>query len=68
MDWKTVVIEIQRERNLTQPQIAAAVSCAQTTISDLATGKTKEPRYALGVALLSLRHGATSDQTSVAHG
>lgn len=55
MDWKNIIAEIQRHGELTQPQIAHAVGCAQATISDLVNGATKQPRYPLGVALIELR-------------
>lgn len=59
MQWKNVIAEIQSTRGLTQPQIAEAAGCAQATISDLATGKTAEPRFSLGQALLALRKKPT---------
>ena len=54
MQWKNVISDIQTRQGLTQPQIAKAAGCAQATISDLATGKTNEPRFALGQVLLAL--------------
>lgn len=54
MDWQKIISEVQAERGMSQPQIAEAVGCAQATVSDLATGKTAEPRYALGAAILGL--------------
>lgn len=54
MQWKNVIAEIQSRQGWTQPQIAKAAGCAQATISDLATGKTSEPRFALGQVLLAL--------------
>ncbi|APW37629.1 hypothetical protein RD110_10870 [Rhodoferax koreense] len=54
MEWKNVIAQIQTVRGLTQPQIAAKAGCAQATISDLARGKTTEPRHSLGVRLLAL--------------
>jgi transcriptional regulator with XRE-family HTH domain len=53
MNWKNIIAELQAW-GVTQPQIAAACGCAQATISDLATGKSTEPRYALGQSILSL--------------
>lgn len=60
MNWPNIIERIQAERGLTQPQIAVATGCAQATISDLATGKTKEPRHSLGQALISLLSGVPS--------
>lgn len=54
MNWPNIIERIQSARGWTQPQIAVATGCAQATISDLATGKTKEPRHSLGQALLGL--------------
>lgn len=67
--WKDIIAAIQASRGWTQPQIAKATGCAQTTISDLATGKTTEPRYSLGQALLELKaEGDTAQQQQgVAH-
>ncbi|MVT30182.1 helix-turn-helix domain-containing protein [Acidovorax citrulli] len=58
MQWNTVIAEIQARRGWTQPQVARAAGCAQATISDLATGKTTEPRFALGQALLKLHRAS----------
>lgn len=54
MDWKIIIAEIARHGKLTQTQIAEKVGHAQTTISDLAKGNTKQPNYALGCALMNL--------------
>ncbi|CAM8658280.1 hypothetical protein MCEMIEM13_01503 [Comamonadaceae bacterium] len=54
MNWKQVIADIQREHKLTQGRIAAEVGCGQVTISELASGKTEQPRYNLGAALLDL--------------
>lgn len=54
MDWKIIIADIVRHGKLTQPQIADACECGQATISDLALGKTEQPRHSLGVALLAL--------------
>ena len=39
---------------LTQVQIAKLAGCAQTTISELQTGKTLDPRSSVGMALSAL--------------
>ena len=54
MNWKTIIADIQRHGELTQPQIAEKVGCSQATISDLVNGATKQPRYPLGAALIDL--------------
>lgn len=53
MDWKLIISELQA-LGMSQPQIAAACGCGQATISDLASGKTKDPRDSLGQALRAL--------------
>jgi transcriptional regulator with XRE-family HTH domain len=53
MKWKNYIAEIV-QKGLSQSQIAIRAGCGQTTISDLASGKTQEPRYSLGVALLQI--------------
>jgi IS30 family transposase len=54
MRWKSIIADLLKS-GLTQPQIADACNCRQTTISALYTGKTIEPRYSLGRALERLR-------------
>lgn len=58
MDWKKLIAELQAQ-GLTQPQIAERCGCGQATISDLASGKTGDPRHSLGQALKALHHDAT---------
>ena len=53
MDWKSLIAEIQAH-GLTQPQIAALCGCGQATVSDLANGKTSDPRHTLGESLKAL--------------
>lgn len=42
------------QSGLTQPQLAAAAHCGQSTISDLLNGKTADPRTSTGLALIRL--------------
>lgn len=68
MDWKTTIAQIQAH-GLTQPQIAAVCGCGQATISDLASGKTQDPRHSLGEALrglLSRLEAEGSSEASIA--
>lgn len=53
MDWKSTIAELQAH-GLSQPQIAAVCGCGQATISDLASGKTQDPRHSLGQNLIAL--------------
>lgn len=55
MDW-TLLIGGLIERGLTRAQIATAIRCPQATFSDIASGKTKDPRSSVGIALLKLAH------------
>jgi hypothetical protein len=64
MDWKNIIAEIQRHGQLTQPQIAGKCGCGQATISDLASGKTEQPRHSLGEALLGLLKQVSQEPTS----
>jgi transcriptional regulator with XRE-family HTH domain len=53
MNWQKLLSDL-KDLGLTQMQIAERCACAQTTISDLATGATKQPGYAIGASLLAL--------------
>lgn len=53
MDWKSAIAELQK-LGLSQPQIALACGCRQSTISDLGSGKTNDPRHALGERIRKL--------------
>lgn len=63
MDWTKLIAEIQK-CGLSQPQIAAKCECAQSTISDLASGTTKEPRHSLGEALRALHYEKISEKAN----
>jgi transcriptional regulator with XRE-family HTH domain len=53
MNWQSLISDL-KARQISQAQIAAACNCKQSTISDLATGKTGSPSYELGIALIAL--------------
>jgi predicted transcriptional regulator len=53
MNWVQTIETIQRA-GLSQSEIARRCGCAQPTINDLATGKTKDPRDSIGQALRDL--------------
>ena len=55
MDWRTLVAAIIAT-GATQTQIAEECGCAQSTISDLLTGQTAEPRWSLGQSLVAMAH------------
>lgn len=54
MDWKAVIAELLDEHGMSQPQIAAVCNCAQSSISAIARGETKDPRHSIGDHLLTL--------------
>lgn len=54
MDWKATIAELVTEHSMSQPQIAAVCGCAQSSISAIARGDTKDPRHSTGEALLKL--------------
>ena len=53
MEWKDYLAKIAAQ-GVSQSQIAREVGCGQATISDLALGKTREPRTSLGLALMRI--------------
>lgn len=53
MQWKDYIAAIAA-KGITQSQMAAEAGCGQATISDLASGKSKEPRASLGMALMKI--------------
>jgi hypothetical protein len=54
MDWTVVISELSGAFGMSQPEIAAACGCGQSTVSGLATGVTKDPRHSTGQKLLAL--------------
>ena len=70
MNWKTVISEIKAGLGITQAQIAKRIGISQISVSDLETGRTKDPRYATGAALMSLHRKAARKLATkeVAHG
>ena len=57
--WPDLVNKLMLS-GLTQPQLAEAVGCGQSTISDLLNGKTTDPRTSTGLALIRLAGGAVT--------
>ena len=64
MNWKSHIAALQAA-GLTQKQIAEACNCAQTTVSDLSTGASKQPGYELGAALIALLDTVTGVSAQV---
>lgn len=54
MNWQTIVAEL-REGGMTQQQIADFCKCRQPAIQALGSGKTTDPSWSLGDALVRLR-------------
>lgn len=65
VDWPRVVRDLV-VAGYTQSAIAKDCSCRQSSISDLACGRTTEPRYSIGAALLKLHAAASGDGRSSA--
>ena len=53
MDFKQLIADLMAA-GISQPQIAKQCGCAQATVSELASGVNKQPRYTLGAALVAL--------------
>lgn len=53
VDWIELIKRLQG-RGWTQVQLAAHARTWQSTISELANGKAKEPRYSVASALIAL--------------
>ena len=53
IDWSAAVKALL-ESGLTQPQVAAACQCGQSTISDILTKRTLDPRVSLAFKLLQV--------------
>lgn len=47
MDWAKIIEELKR-RGWTQKDLAAELNVAQSSVSDLANGKTRSPAYQVG--------------------
>lgn len=53
MDWKKVIQRI-RKRGWSQARIGSHCGVAQSTISDIEHGRTKQPRFLLGMKLVEM--------------
>jgi transcriptional regulator with XRE-family HTH domain len=58
VDWPGLLRGL-KAAGITQPEIALQLKCGQATVSDIATGKTSDPRFTLAAGLLRLarEHG-----------
>lgn len=53
MQWKNYIAAIVH-KGMTQKQLADEAGCGQPSISDLASGKTRDPRSSVGLALIRI--------------
>lgn len=53
VDWPALLRGL-KAAGMTQPEIAEQLRCGQATVSDIARGKTIDPRYTLAAGLLRL--------------
>ncbi len=53
MNWQQIIKDLQ-EAGVTQQEMARRCGTKQSTISSIATGKSRDTRYALGAALLRM--------------
>lgn len=67
IDWPKIIRALVAS-GLTQPQIAAACNCGQSTVSDMLNGKSSDPRTSLGLRLLHLARERGVDVPGVATG
>lgn len=63
VDWPKVVRDLV-VAGYTQSSIAKDCNCSQNSISDLACGRTTEPRYSIGASLLKLHAAAVNGARS----
>lgn len=59
MNWKQLISEIADASGLTQAQIAAHTGLAQSSLSELLSGSTKEPRFSTGQKLVAMHRRYT---------
>ena len=62
VDWPAVLRGL-KAAGVTQPEIALRLNCGQATVSDIARGKTVDPRFTLAAGLLRLarEHGVEAE-------
>lgn len=53
VDWPALLRGL-KAAGVTQPEIALQLNCGQATVSDIARGKTTDPRFTLAAGLLRL--------------
>lgn len=54
IDWPAIIRHIRKRGRMRLIDIAAACDCSEAALSDLVTGRSREPRHALGERLRQL--------------
>lgn len=62
IDWPALIRDIRQLGRMRLIDIAIDCECSEATLSDLVTGRTREPRHALGERLRAL-HADVSRRT-----
>lgn len=65
MNLQSVIQELLN-LGMTQTEIAEQCNCRQSSISDIATGQTKNPNFTLGTSLLNLLEKKREEQQKAA--
>lgn len=53
-DWPRILSDIRRHGRMRLIDIAAECDCSEAALAELASGRTREPRYSTGAALKAL--------------
>jgi transcriptional regulator with XRE-family HTH domain len=64
MNWKKVIKRLREDGGMSQSAIARAVRVTQPYISQLEKGRSDDPPYSVGVALLELEASITKKETA----
>lgn len=67
IDWPRILGDLIAT-GMTQPRIADACGCGQSTVSELLNGRAKNPRTDTGLLLLKLAHAHGVDVADVLAG
>lgn len=66
VDWPALLRGL-KSAGVTQPEIALRLNCGQATVSDIARGKTTDPRFTLAAGLLRLAREHNVDVRTCGH-
>ena len=56
MNWPLIIDDVLRRCKINQEELAYRAGCSQSLISRLRTGKTREPGYSVGAAIMELTY------------